>query len=469
MIFVLLVLAQDAFEPGARAQVRPAAALTIDSLQHARYARLARSGHERHFTRDPGPWIPYVLDGLLSDDERIAAASGRTLRMICLKQKVTDEEGRNPVVLDRLPGAAYRAGLYDRCLAWYLQNKNEIAAAPAGRGPRLHWNGILADLKSGGGWDDPSCPPGRAFASLKALGMAGLAPLTGFIDDDDLRTARAAACALNKLSGRDTPLPTDSTRGALQAEWRAWFKQQGFHVDPDAHDLTDLLSDSTTAAEVDARLERLNRGDVEARLNAARELRNSRFRHEARLQQALETADAPEVRIALTALLDEIPDLKRQALELRDDAAWLRRSVDRLRSRHADAAAFGTAVERLLTSLQELWTEWRDLDHRRRVIGQACGLDLPGRARWADARAAWEAFELEVDPPGELRDRLAAELLELDEAALKDVEDVRREALTRIAAGRRTEVQGFLDAQRFRFETTAAEDRLTVLRDVLGP
>lgn len=469
LLLCLLAAAQDAFETGARAQTRSGVHLTVEAAQMARFARLARSGYERAFARQGTAWFPYVIEGLLDDDERIAVASARALRQLCFQHRLADPDGRNPVQPERLRSAGYRAWLYDLAARWYLGNQ-EVLEAAARNAPRpVRWNEIVDALKAGGGWDDPGRPEGRAYATLQSFGVAGLTPLVGYVDADDLGSARAAVKALNQLTGRQTPLPTETTREALQGDWKAWFQNQGFPVDAETRNLVGILVDVSSDADVLAQLRRLAEGTIEERATAPSALRRSLLRHEALFQRTFEGADTPELRVALGSLLDEVPDLKRRALELRADGEALRVALIRLRSRHPDPAAFGRAVERLLASLQDVWTEWRDVPHRRREIAKACALDLPGRARWGDARAAWEFFAMEVDPPLDLKEAIDKEALALDEEALKDVETVRREALRRLGEGRREDVAGYLKGQRVRFESTAAEARLAAIEELLAP
>jgi len=466
MIHVLLAaaLAQGACEPNAREQIGGISGLTLDVQSHLRYERYVRAGHERLFARDPETWLPYVLYGLISDQEKVAAASLRILRDLCDRYGILDDERRNPVRFELLNSAAYRAGLYKRLLAW---SKERTGAFSRDNRRTRRFEGLMAALRSGGSFDEPARPEGRAFAELKALYPGCLPLLAGYVAHEDLLIARAAVAVLNRLTGRNSPPPSETTRDAQRDEWRAWLAERGHVLPPAEEDLLPLLSDDSSDEEVAAMLRRLEAADIETRVKAGLALRATHFRHEGLLRRALETADDPEARGAIATALDEIPDLKLRALQLRDDPAWLRAALGRLRRDAPDHAAFGRRVDRLRATLEGLWTELRDIEHRRDLVRKSCDLDVPGQARWADARLEWEAFREEADPLDELKDRVDAELRALDEASMKDVEEVRREALRMIETGRRAGLATYLFAQEARFTGVEAQERFGEIRNLL--
>jgi hypothetical protein len=465
MIEILLAaLAQDAFEPKARERIGDVPGLTLEADQRLRYERFARAGHERLFARDPRSWFPYVLQGLISDHPPIAAASLRVLRELCARHRVTDDNGDNPARLDRLNSAGYRAELYKTCVAWYLQNKDQLAKD---RPAVIRWNDLMRDLRAGGCLDDPARPEGRAFLAFKGHGLLAWPVLASFVGDDDLATSRTAVKVLNRLTGRDTPLPTEATREAQRHEWRAWLIEQGHVLPPEQPDLLPLLADTSSDEDLDALLRRLETGDIQVRDAAARELRGRLFRHEARLRRVLDTSDQPEVRVRLGPLLDEVPALKQIALDLRGDPVWLRTAIVRLRRETPDLAAFGRRVERLMVSIQDLWTEMRDIDHRRDLILKARDLDVPGRARWGDALTDWEAFEADVEPAADLHAVIQAERRKINDAAGKDVEYTRREALRIFRSAGPADANAYLEGQRVRFEGTEGYGEVLNIQKVL--
>src|SRR5262245_34302511 len=96
MVLLALLLAQEIFETGAREKIREIIGPSLDASRLEVFERFARCGHERLFARDASTWFPYVLHGLLSDQERVAAASLRGLRELCARHGITNENGANP-------------------------------------------------------------------------------------------------------------------------------------------------------------------------------------------------------------------------------------------------------------------------------------------------------------------------------------------------------------------------------------
>lgn len=92
------------------------------------------------------------------------------------------------------------------------------------------WPSIVADLRSGRRYDDPTRPEHRGMAALKALDHERvLHKLVDYVGGDDPYTARAAHFALEHLTGRDEPDAPDADewkRRELKLRWQVWLSRR---------------------------------------------------------------------------------------------------------------------------------------------------------------------------------------------------------------------------------------------------
>ncbi len=92
--------------------------------------------------------------------------------------------------------------------------------------PPFKWDRLMADLRAGGGFDDPLRPEGRAFARVKAMGGAAYPRLIGYMDNEDIMLARSAVAVMNALTRQERRYPTEANKAALKAEWETWLDGQ---------------------------------------------------------------------------------------------------------------------------------------------------------------------------------------------------------------------------------------------------
>jgi hypothetical protein len=229
------------FEPGASKQANKAAELKVDEAVVKEYEALATSGKIADLVREDAKWMPYIINGMISDNEVIARASFQALSDICVKNKISSsEEGfKNPVKLEYVNSAYYRAGDYTYWTEWYQkgQNRGELAARGGAGGDRENarvvgedparakWDEIMQYLRAGGGFDDPKRPEGMAFQKVKNMGDGAYPYLLKYVDNEDILLAKAACRVLNMLMGKDLPMPTEATKGQVKSQWENLIKK----------------------------------------------------------------------------------------------------------------------------------------------------------------------------------------------------------------------------------------------------
>jgi hypothetical protein len=89
---------------------------------------------------------------------------------------------------------------------------------------KANWDQLMQALRPGGGFDDLSRPEGVAFAKVKRMGKPAYPFLARYIDNEDVTLGRAAVVVLGELTGNKTPLPNDTTKVKIKADWEAWIK-----------------------------------------------------------------------------------------------------------------------------------------------------------------------------------------------------------------------------------------------------
>jgi hypothetical protein len=97
-------------------------------------------------------------------------------------------------------------------------------AKPAENVDNVNWDGLIRELRAGGGFDHPDRPEGVAFAKVKSFGKAAYPKLVAYIDHEQPEFGIAAVAVLNALTGRDSALPKGVTKGKVKAEWEEWLK-----------------------------------------------------------------------------------------------------------------------------------------------------------------------------------------------------------------------------------------------------
>jgi DNA-directed RNA polymerase subunit M/transcription elongation factor TFIIS len=229
------------FEPGASKQKTKAADLAVDEALVKEYEALASQGKIKEILDNDQKWTPYIINALISDDEKIAKTSFQALADFCVKHKISSsEEGfKNPVKMELVNSAYYRGGEYTFWTEWWSKDKNkgEIAAR-GGKGgdresarvvgedpARAKWDEIMGYLRAGGGFDDPKRPEGMAFQKVQNMGEGAYPYLVKYVDNEDILLAKAACRVLNMLMGKDVPMPTEATRGQVKTQWENLIKK----------------------------------------------------------------------------------------------------------------------------------------------------------------------------------------------------------------------------------------------------
>jgi hypothetical protein len=231
------------FEPGARKVAEKMVAqfttIELDANLKKEYEQLAAGGRVADIVKDDSKWIPYVIDGMLSDDEKVARASFQSLHDVCEKRKISSsEEGfRNPVKLEYVNSNYARAGEYNYWSGeWWAKGNNKDAVRSWAAGPavaqraiedpaRVNWDDLMKDLRAGGGYDDPKRPEGLAFSRVQGMGRGAYAYIVKYIDHEDPLMGRAAVAVLNVLTNRSSPLPTDANKAQIKNEWESWIQK----------------------------------------------------------------------------------------------------------------------------------------------------------------------------------------------------------------------------------------------------
>ncbi len=223
------------FEPGARKvaerQVKDLPKIELEDDIKKEYEALATAGNFDEIVKNDSKWMPYVIDSILSDDQKIAWSTYQALHGICAKHKISSKEDRieNPVKLSNFNSSYVRGGEFVFWAEWWSKPRNQETVRSWGSGPQVvaeapelvKWDELVRDLRAGGGFDDPNTPPGRAFARLKLMGSEAYSRLLPYIENEDIMIGRAIVTALNQLCNKEVPLPTVDNKGQIKAQWES--------------------------------------------------------------------------------------------------------------------------------------------------------------------------------------------------------------------------------------------------------
>jgi hypothetical protein len=231
-------VAPATFEPGARKHAR-LDDYPLDAGLNKEFESMMGGSRGSEATRDPGKWMPYVVMGLLSDDEKVARGSFQALNDLCVQFKITTESGKNPVRLDLVNSSYARGNDFNFWREWWDKPQNRAAfgvkaameelktMGGGGENPdKANWPDIMKDLRAGGAFDAIERPEGKAFARVKGMGPKAFPHIIKFIDNEDLPLGKAAVTVLNVLSGRSSPMPNEGNKGQLKSEWEAWYSKE---------------------------------------------------------------------------------------------------------------------------------------------------------------------------------------------------------------------------------------------------
>jgi hypothetical protein len=198
---------------------------------------MAVAGRSADLVKDAAKWMPYIISGILSDDEKIARGSLQTISEFCSSRGLKTESGANPIKLEYFNSAYYRGTEYSAWQDWWSQPQNRVAVGSTdpkdleeirtkGEDPsKIDWDEIMKALRVAGGFDDPKRPEGMAFARLKGMGDKAYPFIIKYIDNEDLALGKAAVTVLNALTNRQSPLPNEGNKGQIKTEWETWAKK----------------------------------------------------------------------------------------------------------------------------------------------------------------------------------------------------------------------------------------------------
>lgn len=329
----------EAFESGASKWLpasipRP----VLEADLRKRFEALAASGRVQRILRRDRLWFPCVLDGLLSDDERIARTCFDVVIGFCARQG-----GRSPVAIEYFHSPQWRAGEFQRWSEWHEKNRARLAEPS-----ETDLRELLLMARAGGGFDDPETQEGRAFGRIREMGPEAYRRLVGFIDHEDLGLGRATVTILNRLTGRSSSLPGEETRARIRQDWQDWVEKHA----PPAFPSTELIlrmTCDTNKEEVAGFLRQLADDDLESRERAQQHLSLAALRHAAWIREEHAATRDPEVRERLSAIVAQLPDWEDDADAVRDDLECLKAFLERLPPGHDDLKR---RAEKLKASLQ---------------------------------------------------------------------------------------------------------------------
>lgn len=231
--------APTTFEPGAAKWVK--GDLEVPGTTAAggkEYDALAAAGKVNDIVNDEKKWTPYVIHGMLSENEPMARASFQAMRAICDKLKISTEGGNHPVNIEFFNSAQWRGGQFMQWLEWIQKNLGKVTdqgTVAAGDGFRVaiedpnkaNWDDLMKDLRAGGAFDKMDRAEGRAFARVKAMGKGAYPKLIGFLDNEELPLAKAALAVLTELTGRSGNPINATNKAQVKSEWEAWYNKDG--------------------------------------------------------------------------------------------------------------------------------------------------------------------------------------------------------------------------------------------------
>lgn len=175
----------------------------------------------------PFRYMPFVINALLSEDQKLATASFRVLHAFCEERNIKFEGGENPIKLSHVNSAGYRGYCYSNWAAeWWPKYSHKLPDAPgqADHVARTDWVALANEMKAGSYHDDTT-PAGAAYKKVKNLGQAAWPKLAELIDHEDLSIGRSAAMALAELTGEKKPLPNEQNRTDVKNAWIAWINK----------------------------------------------------------------------------------------------------------------------------------------------------------------------------------------------------------------------------------------------------
>ncbi len=231
--------APTTFEPGASKWVK-GGDLEVPGTNPAGgkdYDALASAGKVNDIVNDEKKWTPYVIHGMLSENEPMARTSFQAMRGICDKLKISTEGGGHPVNIELFNSAQWRGGQFMQWLDWVQKNLGKVTeqgTVAAGDGFRVaienpdkaNWDDLMKNLRAGGAFDKMDRPEGQAFARVKGMGKGAYPKLIVYLDHEELPLARAALKVLETLTGRSGNAMNAANKAQIKSEWEAWYSKE---------------------------------------------------------------------------------------------------------------------------------------------------------------------------------------------------------------------------------------------------
>ena len=202
------------------------------------YDALASAGKVNDIVNDEKKWTPYVIHGMLSENEPMARTSFQAMRAICDKLKISTETGSHPVNIELFNSAQWRGGQFMQWLEWLQKNLGKVTDTGTAVGPdglkfaaedpnKANWDDLMKDLRAGGALDKIDRPEGRAYARVQGMGKGAYPKLIAYLDHEELPLARAALTVLTALTGRSGNPINATNKSQVKSEWEAWYNKDG--------------------------------------------------------------------------------------------------------------------------------------------------------------------------------------------------------------------------------------------------
>ncbi|HZN60928.1 MAG TPA: hypothetical protein VFC90_00855 [Planctomycetota bacterium] len=201
--------------------------LPVDATAEKDALNFIRQKDTKRINTTPFRYLPFVINALISDDRELAHAAFVVLNEFCEDRKEYDSKGKPILDLAWVNSAHYRGYMYQWWNnKWWPERANKLPDAPGNvqAVEKQDWVG-LARAMIGGSFHIEDSPQAVAFRKVKNLGRAAWPKLADLLDHDEIPLARAAAQALQELTGEKKPLPNETNRAEVKNAWLAWIEK----------------------------------------------------------------------------------------------------------------------------------------------------------------------------------------------------------------------------------------------------
>jgi len=277
--------------------------------------------------KDDSKYVPCIIDGLLSDDEKVARSAYQALHNICAKRNISSKEDRfqNPIKFENFNSVYVRGGEYNCWSEWWSKAQNHTAVRLWAEAPHAgsreadgaDWDDMMSCLRPGSGFHDPGRAEGIVFQKIRRMGTAAYPYLVHYIDHEDLAVGKAAVLVLNALTGQQRPLLNASNRTQLKAEWESWLKKAGIERRAASLEVVRMMVSGRTEAEVRLLLDHLASEDFKTRSRAQEDLEKCALPHADLIRKTFDQAKDAEVRYRLDPIVRNLPRWQAEEARIR--------------------------------------------------------------------------------------------------------------------------------------------------------